>query len=92
MFSEVNKMRVQILGVREEIKNEILEFFEELQERGYVYQITWNHSDDGLYNIQYDMNDMMIYPVLDGVSLRRRDYKNDSYYIDSIEFVEIKII
>lgn len=92
MFKDVNRMRVQIIGVRKEIRDEILKFFRDLQERGYVYQVTWSHSDDRLYNIQYDMSDMMIYPILDGIELQRRGYKYDSYYIDSCEFIEIKII
>ena len=83
-------MRITIIGVTNTTKEEVRDFFNGLQERGYIYGLTWSEHGE-LFDMMFDMNDLVILKVLDGVEFYRKTQKGDSYYIDQDDFIEIKL-
>ena len=83
-------MTVMVKGLTKVVFDEIMEFFNKLDERGYGFNPTYEQNDE-LFNIEFDMNDVMIVPVLDGIELQRRSNAYDGYYIDKADFAEIII-
>ena len=83
-------MEVQIIGLTTTTKEEVMDFFQGLADRGYDYHATCSERG-ALYDISFDMNDLVISKVLDGVDFTRQTSHNDSFYIDSEDFVEIKL-
>lgn len=86
-------MRITINGVRDIIKDDLVSFFKDFKDRGYVYQITYQPIEGGLFDVSFDMGDLVISPILDGIEIFKKGdyYRYGNYYIDKYEFKEIRI-
>lgn len=83
-------MIVMVKGLTKVVFDEIMEFFNELDEHGYGFNLTYEQNDE-LFNIKFNMNDVMVVPALDGIRLQRKSNTYDGYYIDKADFTEIII-